>query len=129
MKVLLGAAAAALLLASPAHSQAPELTSNCTGFPPGPSMPDGATANHEQMTAAGEAVQTWRIDRDGKLAQCLADINALRAQLNALEGAYNAIATERNNLIAAWNQEVTEFNDRGGSSNRRQRGVSLRQGE
>lgn len=57
-------------------------------------------------------MEAWRIERENKLALCRADIEALRAQLNAMEQAYNQAGGERNTVLGAWNGEVVEFTDR-----------------
>lgn len=113
--------AVALACASPALAQqgtgAP-LPPNCTGYARVPTLPDGARASHGAMTAGGQTLDTWRRDREAKMALCLADINTLRAQLNAMEQAYNELGVERNNAIDAWNNEVAEFSARSGSRDR-----------
>lgn len=124
MKVLLGAAAAALLLASTAHAQTttPPASGNCAGFAPAPTLPDGANANHGQMTEASEAVDAWRQEREAKQQACQNEINALQTQLNAMIQAYNAAGQERVSVVNAWNAEVEEFGARGGSTARQRRG-------
>lgn len=103
-------AIAAILLVAPATAQ--PTTANCSGFASAPSLPNGATASHGAMASAGRAVEAWRLERESKLATCRADIEALRAQLNAMEQAYNQAGNERNGVLAAWNGEVVEFTDR-----------------
>lgn len=127
MKVLLGAAAAAALLVSPAFAQTtPQLPANCAGFEPAPTLPDGATANHAAMTAAAERVDAWRLAREAKQQACQTEINTLRAQLDAMIQAYNTAGQERVDVVNAWNVEVQEFSARGGSSNRRRGSVITR---
>jgi len=137
MKALIGAAAAALLLASPAAAQAqtqPAVTANCSGFEATPTgLPDGATANASRMNQGRERVAEWLRARDARLAQCLADINAQRAQLNAIEAAYNQAVTEKEGVVNGWAVETEEYNARGGSASssssstpaRRERGSVL----
>ncbi len=128
MKVFIGAAIAALLLAGPAAAQTqPTLTPNCTGFAPAPTgLPDGATANASRMNQGRERVAEWVGARDTRLAQCLSDITAQRAQLNALEAAYNQAVTEKEGVINGWATETEEYNARGTpAAARRERGGVL----
>jgi len=110
MKVLIGAAAAvaALLMTAPAFAQA-NISPNCTGFAPAPTLPDGATANRAAVEAMSTQVQAWADARRDKLLACQADINAMSQ-------AFNTAQQERQALTTAWNTEVTEFNARGGNS-------------
>lgn len=119
MKVLIGAAAAAvLLMAAPAFAQT-NISPNCTGFEPAPSLPDGASANRAAVEAMNAQVQAWAEGRRDKLLACQADINAMTQ-------AFRTANQEREALTTAWNAEVTEFNARGSSSSgRRERGSTL----
>jgi len=121
MKVLIGAAAAAFVMAaSPAFAQA-ALTPNCTGFEAAPTLPDGATAERSEVEAANTAVQAWAEARRTKLLGCQADITAMTQ-------AFNTAEQERRAATAAWEAEVAEFNARaqnGATSNRRERGSTL----
>ena len=119
MKFVIGAAAAAVLLAaSPAMAQA-NISPNCTGFDPAPTLPDGATAERREVEAMNAQVQAWADARRDKLLACQADIQAMTA-------AFNAAQQERQALTTAWNAEVTEFNARANtSSSRRDRGSTL----
>lgn len=117
MKASISAALSALLFAlgapSAAYAQAAP-SANCSGFAAAPSgLPDGATASASRMNQGRDRVATWLRDRDAKLALCMADISALRTQLNALETAYNQAVAEKDNLVAAWSQEAEEYNARG----------------
>ena len=71
------------------------------------------------MTRSSEAIETWRQQRERKLSACHADIESLRAQLNAMEQAYNQAGTERNSVVAAWNAAVADYDARRGGSARR----------
>lgn len=114
MKVLLGALVVASLLVFPAHAQTQAAVGvSCGNFTPAPNLPDGATASRPAMVRSGEAVEAWRATRETKLTQCLADIQAVRAQLNAMEAAYNQAGAERNTVLNAWNAEAAEFSGRG----------------
>ena len=123
MKVLIGAAIAALLIASTAAAQTPAPSPNCSGFTPAPSLPDGATSTRPQMTQGNEQYQAWGTERLAKLQSCRSDIDALRAQLNVLEAAFNSANAELNSVTTNWQAEVAEFNGRGhnGAVNREDR--------
>lgn len=115
MKLMIGAAAAAVLLATPAMAQTTALAmpASCSGFEPAPALIDGATATRAQMTETNDRLQAWRVALDAKRATCQADINALRAQLDAAVAAHNAVVDGASAHLTAWNAEVTEFNARG----------------
>src|SRR5688572_19668119 len=82
MKFVIGAAAAAILLAaSPAFAQA-NMSPNCTGFDPAPTLPDGATAERAAVEAMNQTVQTWADARRDKLLACQADITAMTQAFN-----------------------------------------------
>jgi hypothetical protein len=101
-----------LLMASPASAQlAP--SANCTGWEAGPTLPDGATANRQAMTQASSAVDAWRLAVEAKQISCRADIDAVRAQLEAMVQAYNQAGRDRVALVNAWNTEVQEYSARG----------------
>lgn len=120
MKVLIGAAAAAVLLAAaPAFAQT-NMSPNCTGFDPAPTLPDGATANRAAVEAMNTQLQAWADARRDKLLACQADINAMSQ-------AFNTAQQERQATTAAWNAEVAEFNagSTSSSSNRSERGSTL----
>ncbi len=119
MKVLIGAAAAAvLLMAAPAFAQT-NISLNCTGFDAAPTLPDGATANRAAVEAMNTQVQIWADARREKLLACQADINAMSQ-------AFNTTSQELQAVTTAWNAEVTEFNTRANtSSSRRERGGTL----
>lgn len=126
MKVLFGAAAAALIIATSAAAQTPPVNPNCTGFTPAPALPDGATANNRQMAAGNDAYQGWGQDRLAKLQACRTDIEALRAQLNTLEQAYNTANGELTGVTNSWQAEVAEYNARGNGGQQRRGGVLTR---
>ena len=120
MKVLIGAAAAAVILsAAPAFAQT-NMSPNCTGFEAAPTLPDGATAERAAVEAMNTQVQAWADARRTKLLACQADINAMAQAMQAAN-------QERTTVTTAWNAEVTEFNARStsSSSNRRERGSTL----
>jgi hypothetical protein len=122
MKVLIGAAVAALFFALPAAAQtSPTVSPNCSGFVAAPTLPDGADATQAAMTEANTAYQTWGQERIAKLALCRAEIEALRAQLAPLEEGYRGAGIELNATVASWEAEVAEFNAREPQGSRRPR--------
>lgn len=123
MRLLIGAAAAALLFASPALAQTATIPASCAGFEAAPATPDGAVANSREMQEGATRFDAWRAAREQKLATCQADAAALRAQLEATVAAFNAAGTERVTAVTAWNAEIEEFNARGSTNNRSRGGV------
>ena len=109
MKVLIGAAAVAMILAvSPAFAQT-AASANCTGFEAVPTLPDGATATRQQMQAAITRFEAWDAARQQKLVACRADIDANSA-------AFTTVENERRAAQSAWGAEIAEFNARGSAS-------------
>ena len=113
MKVLFGAAAAGMLLMASSASAQLAPTANCAGWEAGPTIPDGATANRQAMTQASTEVDAWRLAVEAKQTACRADIDAARAQLEAMVQAYNQAGRDRVALVNAWNTEVQEYSARG----------------
>lgn len=103
---------AACALGSENATAQPAAGAVCNGFASPPVLADGESASHGAMLRSGEAVETWRTQREVKLAQCRAEIDALRAHLNAMEQAYNQAGAERNNVVTTWNGEVAEYDAR-----------------
>lgn len=120
MKVLFGATAALLLMAAPAFAQT-ALPAQCNFTAP-PTVPDGASATNAQMTQAREALATWRTAREAELAACNTVAQALQAQANAAAAAHNAGIAETNTTITRFTEENTEYNARGSTGGRRERG-------
>lgn len=120
MRILVGVVTVAMIvLAGPAVAQTPPAPSeNCAGFDPAPTLPDGATATATQMTRGNEQYQAWGHERTAKLELCRVDVEALRAQADALAAAYNEATIELNNTTTAWQAEAAEFNERGASRRR-----------
>jgi hypothetical protein len=118
MKLMIGAAAAALLLATPAMAQtaSPAIPASCSNFDAAPTLVDGASATRAQMNSTSESVEAWRAALEAKRTTCQADITALRTQLEAAVAAYNASAQSATQTLNTWNTEVTEFNGRSGQS-------------
>ena len=118
MRLLIGAAAMALLFAAPV-AQAQPASPNCSDFAPVPSLPDGATADRAAIEAGNAQYETWGQARLAKLQLCRAEIEALRTQLVSFEQAYNSNNGELNTVVTNWQAEVAEFNERGAAAGRR----------
>lgn len=125
MKNAIAAAAAAVLLASPAFAQTPTGTPpttseasapaadpgpTCSGFAAAPALPDGASATQAQMTAGEAQYQAWGTATLAKLQTCRDEIFAMRAQLTAREQAFNATNSSLRSVTEAWQADVAEFN-------------------
>ena len=116
MKLLLGAAVAALLVASPAAAQtdaAPAATS-CGSVTPGPpaNQPDGATADRAAVEAYTVQFNTWAEANNQVLSCKRARAEEARARADALTSEFNTENTALRTAITAWTTEVEEFNAR-----------------
>lgn len=114
MKTFVALTLAALLVTAPAAAQSIPSGSACGHFTPAPASADGERASRDAMTAAGERLAAWRTTREQEQAACQAEIDAVRAQLEAMIGAYNDAGRERVAVIGAWNGEVAQYSARGG---------------
>lgn len=113
MKLLLGAAFAALFIATPAMAQTPPASgSACAAIAPAPELPDGATATHEQMETANAAFQAWFPANRTALECRRAEVEAARARYEALRTEFNAGAETLNTVNTSWQADVAEFNER-----------------
>lgn len=122
MRLLIGAAAAAFLMAAPAVAQtpaAPALTSTCGEYPPQPTLPDGASANRAAMERGVEAYNTW-------ITAAQAVQNCRNAEMTAWRTAYEGIGARNeadvqsaNALNATWRADLEEFEARQNRGNRR----------
>jgi len=130
MKLLVGVAVAALLIASPAMAQtdtAPAAPATCGTIGPAPTdQPDGATATRQQVEAFTTRFNTWAEATNAVLSCKRQRAEAARAQADAMAAEFN---TENNGLrtaIAAWQTEVDEFNARAPARDRgnRQRSIT-----
>lgn len=105
IKVLLGATAAVLLMASPALAQAQAGAASCQNYPAAPTVPDGAAVTREQITAARDAIAAWDNDIKARVAACRAELVALNEAANAQDAArvstVNSMATEIQEFTAA----------------------------
>lgn len=135
MKVLIAAAAAAVLIALPAAAQntpatpaTPTPASNCPALTAPPTLPDGATANRQAMAAGNTAYQAWATGYQAGYQCRHSEAQQALAAAQALVADSNRAADTLNQTTTAWQAEVAEFNARGGNvdsssnGNRRQRG-------
>lgn len=132
MKVLIGAAAAALLMTVSAAAQTttpapttPTVTapvevppSRCPALTPAPTLPDGATATTADMEAGNVTYQTWATAYQSGVACRRTEVEELRAQEAARRTEYNAGAEVLNTTTTNWVAEAAEFNARPARSRR-----------
>lgn len=114
MKVLLGAAVMALLVASPAVAQtdADAPSTQCGAIAPPPTLPDGATAEYAAMEAGNAAFRAWAESNRSVLECRRQEVEAAQARYQALRNEFNAGADQLNATNASWEAEVAEFNER-----------------
>lgn len=121
MRLVVGAALAALLFAAPAAAQtetpapapAQAQASSCAALLPTPSnLPDGAAANRQQMTRANEQVVAWASAMHPILDCRRQEAAAAQARAQALTQQYNADANAFSASVTAWQAETEEFNTR-----------------
>jgi hypothetical protein len=117
MKFLLGALAA-LIIATPAMAQtepaapADAAATACGATQAPPTLPDGATADNDAMHAANAAYESWA-EANRAVLQCRRiEVEGLNARVAALRAEYNAGVDRMNATIAAWEADVTEYNER-----------------
>ena len=115
MRVLLGAAVAALLLASPAVAQtdAAPAAASCSSIAPTPAnAPDGATADRAVVEAYTTQFNAW-VESTNQVLSCKRTrAEEALARANALTGEFNTENTALRAAIDSWTAEVTEFNAR-----------------
>jgi hypothetical protein len=129
MKAFVGAALAALLLASPAIAQyttPPTSTatagpSQCAAAPEAPSMPDGASANRAAMVAANERFTAWVAASQTYLECVRLEADAAAATYTARRDTYNTGRDSLRTAVESWTAETAEFNSRSGQGPSRAR--------
>lgn len=111
MRLVLGVAIAALLIAPPAMAQTE--TASCGALQAAPAdPPDGATANRAAMEAYTERFNAWA-EANNQVLQCKrARAEEARARADALTNEFNTENMAMRTAIEAWTAEVTEFNAR-----------------
>lgn len=119
MRVFVGAALAACMLAAPAMAQteppAPTAAaaSQCGVIAPAPdNLPDGARASRRQMEQANERVAAWATASNQILACRRAEAEAARAAADAMGAEYNTLNGNVRAVITAWEAEAAEYNAR-----------------
>lgn len=116
MRLFIGAALAAFLVAAPAAAQteaAARLPTRCEAMPAAPEVPDGANANAQAMRSAQERVTAWSTAANAVIACRNAEMDAWKAQYDASGAAYRTEAEAAAALLTSWSGEITEFNARG----------------
>jgi hypothetical protein len=121
MKVVLQAAAAAMLFVTAATAQtttpapavtpapAADVVSSCATFGEAPVLPDGATATREVVAAAELAYQAWSEQARVAVACRRAEYDATVVRARALQDQHNAEAARLNAVTTAWGVERGEF--------------------
>jgi hypothetical protein len=114
MKLVLGAAVAALLMASPAMAQTDAApAASCGTLEPMPAdPPDGATASGEVVEAYTQRFNAWATASNAVLSCKRTQAEQARARAEALTTEFNTENASVRDAIAAWTVEVTEFNAR-----------------
>jgi hypothetical protein len=114
MKLLLSAAVAALLMASPAMAQTDAApAASCGTLEPAPANPpDGATAAREVVESYTQRFNAWAEASNAVLACKRTEAEQARARADALTTEFNTANSGVRDAIAAWTVEVTEFNAR-----------------
>jgi hypothetical protein len=114
MKLLLSAAVAALLMASPAMAQTDAApAASCGTLEPAPANPpDGATAAREVVEGYTQRFNAWAEASNAVLACKRTEAEQARARADALTTEFNTANSGVRDAIAAWTVEVTEFNAR-----------------
>lgn len=117
MKLIHGAAIAAMLLVSPALAQetnGAEVASQtaCGVLPEAPSLPDGANASRRDMSDANTRVTAWVAASEAVLQCMRAEITAATELNEARTRDHNARLAVVRDAVAAWTAETEEFNAR-----------------
>ncbi len=128
MKLFMGVAVAAMLIATPVLAQtggetavtptAPVPPSTCGAPPPAPTLPDGASADRDDMAAGNTTYTSWAEAYRVVVLCRHAEAQALRAQADARAQEHNAAVESFNATTATWEADVTEFNARTGNRRR-----------
>lgn len=119
MRLLIGAAVAACLIAAPAAAQdttattQPPLVSNCGDMPALPQLPDGANANERAMQQGQDRFTAWRTAAEPVIQCRNAEMTAWRQQYEAIGARNEADGAAATAFVTNWGVEVEEFNARG----------------
>ena len=115
MKLLRGAAVAAILIASPAMAQtdATPAAASCGAVTPAPSdAPDGATADRAVIDAHTTRFNAWATATNQVLSCKRLQAEEARARADALTNEFNTENAALRAAVTAWTAEVEEFNAR-----------------
>jgi hypothetical protein len=117
MKLLLSVAAAALFFSTPPAlaqtTPAPTAAASaCGAIAPAPTLPDGASANYEEMERGNTAYNTWAATNTTVLECRRAEVEAVRARHEALRAEFTAGVDQSRAVRTTWEADVAEFNDR-----------------
>lgn len=123
MKVIVGAAVAALLWVGTAAAQdtqtpapttppAPPAVSTCAALPAAPTLPDGAAATAPQMNEGNEAFNAWIMSVNTVLTCRREEAQAAIARAESLREQFNATTQTVTTTREAWLADVNEYNER-----------------
>ncbi|MBL8530592.1 MAG: hypothetical protein JNK94_02555 [Hyphomonadaceae bacterium] len=119
MKVIVGAALAAVLLATPALAQQsgsdalpPPAATQCGAMPETPQLPDGANANRAAMVQANERFTAWVTASQTYLECVRHEADAAAATYQARRDEYNTKRDTLRTAVDSWTAETAEFNSR-----------------
>lgn len=123
MRLIVGAAIAALVLAgsaaaqttetpAPAAPAGPPAQTACAAIPPAPTLPDGATATAAQITAGNEAFNQWMAAVNPTLTCRRDEAQAVLARGNSLREQFNASAQSITAVREGWVADVAEYQAR-----------------
>lgn len=116
MRLLIGAALAAFVVAAPAVAQegaAPQqLVSRCGDMPAAPTLPDGARANERAMSQGQEAFVAWRAAAEPVIQCRNAEMTAWRQQYEAIGARNEAEGQVATNIVNTWAAAVEAYNAR-----------------
>lgn len=120
MKVLIGAAVAAVFLSAAAAAQTTptaETTaattvapSSCPAAPEAPTLPDGATATIGEMQAGATVYEAWRVSVQANLNCRHDEAVALRDAADARAAEYNAANQAAQASVTAWQAATETYN-------------------
>ncbi|QGZ95615.1 hypothetical protein [Terricaulis silvestris] len=122
MKLFMGVAVAAMLIATPvlaqtagettATSPTPIPPSTCGALLPAPTLPDGATASRSDMDTANTTYTAWAEAYRQVIVCRHAEAQALRTQTDARVLEHNAAVEALNTATTTWEADVAEYNAR-----------------
>jgi hypothetical protein len=123
MRLLIGAALAAFVLAAPAAAQntaPPVLVTQCGDLPSAPELPDGARANERAMIQGRERFEAWLAEANRIVACRSAEMGRWKAEYDAHQARAQGDDTAAASIVTNWAAEIEEYNARQnrGSRNR-----------